>query len=129
MADTNKKDKSKNNDYIRNIPEKYRNGGYWGQQGAGRPKLTEEEKQKREQEKIVMDELQRIALQQKFDFAQIYDELSKSGDVKLMLLQMLSRSAENGNPNVIKFMAQILGNLEEKENKQLSFEIKIAREL
>ena len=127
MANNNK---LKNNAYIRNIPEKYRNGGDWGQ-GAkgGRPKLTEEEKQKREQEKIVMDELQRIALQQKFDFAQIYDELSKSGDVKLMLLQMLSRSAENGNPNVIKFMAQILGNLEEKENKQLSFEIKIAREL
>ena len=112
--------------YINNLPEKYRKGGYFG---GGRPKLTSEEKLKREQEKIVMDELQRISLQQKYDFAQIYDKLSKNGDIKILLIQMLYRSAESGNPNVIKLIAQLLGNLEEKENKSVSFEIKIAREL
>ena len=100
--------------YINNLPEKYRKGGYFG---GGRPKLTEEEKVKRRQEKIAMDEIQRIALQQKFDIAKIYDELSKSGNAKLLLLQMLSRSAENGNPNVMKFLAQVLGNLKEKDDK------------
>ena len=112
--------------YINNLPEKYRKGGYFG---GGRPKLTEEEKVKRRQEKIAMDEIQRIALQQKYDFAQFYDELSRNGDVKQLMLQLISRSVENGNPNVIKFIAQILGNLNEKEDKPQTFEIRITREL
>jgi len=123
---TKKKTTGEKYDYIRNLPPQFRNGGDFG---GRRPRLTDEEKQIREQEKIAQKELNRIALQQRYDFAKIYDELSKSGDIKLMMLQLISRSVENGNPSVMKFIAEILGNMSDKKEKPQTFEIKIAREL
>jgi hypothetical protein len=127
---TENKEQKPKYDYIRNLPEKYRKGGFFGQNVyKGRPKLTEEEIQERKHLKAVEAELKRISAQQKYDIASIYDEISKSGGIKLMLMQMMERSAEVGNPNVLKFVAQILGNLEQTPVQPPEIKIVLHREL
>lgn len=115
--------KKKSEKFKVNLPQKWMTKGHGGTPGAGRPKKTEEQKQRERDQKQFEEALRGIKLQN----IAVFQELQKNKAYLDIFLRTLESGARNGNPSTLKFMNEIIGNVIEKEKprEEPKIEIKI----